>query len=141
MGLGPRKTVLIIRGSRGIGATTALLVAKSGYNVCFSKLQEKIMGKLIAALLLGCVLGTLLGFLGSRNLTPKVLVQGTVKYQPALTTTGGPPEGFAVDSLIYIDGLTQKDVGKPISVEGQLGLIADSGIKYYPKLFGIKKQE
>ena len=40
MGSIPRKTVLITGGSRGIGAATAILAAQSGYNVCFSYLQN-----------------------------------------------------------------------------------------------------
>ena len=101
------------------------------------------MGKLIIGLLLGCILGAFLGFVGSRTLTPNVLVQGTVKYQPKDMTaaTAAPPEGFTVESVIYIDELTQEDIGKHISVEGQLGAIPvpESG-QHFPRLSKIQKR-
>ena len=101
------------------------------------------MRKLILGLLLGCILGVILGFVVSRTLIPNVLIQGMVKYQPKDMTaaTAAPPEGFVVESIIYIDGLTQEDLGKYISVEGRLGTIPDSDhYQNFPRLFKIKKR-
>ena len=96
------------------------------------------MGKLILIFLLGAFVGFVFGVLGLRVFTPAVFVEGIVKYVPPnnQAASAALPEGFVVESIIYIEGLTKEDVGKQKSLLGKLGSIPDSDhYRHYPKLF------
>jgi hypothetical protein len=100
------------------------------------------MRKALLGFLLGIALGIALGVYGVQALAPTVSVLGTVEYaSPSPGATAVPPEGYYVNSMIYIDGLTKDSVGKTIVVRGRLGSIPDTDhFENYPKLFDIKSR-
>ena len=104
--------------------------------------QGETMRKALPGFLLGVVVGVVLGIYGLRAFATPVVVLGTVEYSsPSPGATAVPPEGYYVNSMIYIDGLTGNSVGKTIVAEGRLGSIPDSdNHEYYPKLFDIKNR-
>ena len=100
------------------------------------------MIKLIITFLVGACLGLVIGVLGLNFLTPSVFVEGVVEYVPPNNQAASAVlrEGFIVESIIYIEGLTKQDIGKRKSFWGQLGYIPDSdNYRYYPKLVKIRK--
>lgn len=101
------------------------------------------MRKLILIFLLGLCVGVVFGILGLRFLTPTAFVEGVVEYVPPNNTAASAalPEGFIIESIIYVEGLTKEDVGKQKSFWGQLGSIPDSDhYRHYPKLFKVRKK-
>lgn len=103
---------------------------------------EKTMKKALVGFLLGLLLGVVLGVYGVRAFAPTVVAVGTVEhYSPSPGATLEPPEGYYVNSMVYIDGLTKDSLGQFIMVAGRLGSIPDTDhYRDYPKLFDIEKQ-
>jgi hypothetical protein len=83
------------------------------------------MKKFTLGLVIGVFIGTSVIFLSYR----KVMAIGTVQYSPPSPGVTGfaLPEGYYIQSYVYVPGLDNALLGKKISVYGQLGTILDGG--------------
>jgi|SRR6185295_19122565 len=101
------------------------------------------MKKVLLGFLLGVTVGLVLGIYAVRAFAPRVVVEGVVEYLPPNPGASAvPPEGYYVNSMVYVEGLSRESVGKPIATEGRLGSVPDvDHYQHYPKLFDARNGE
>ncbi|RYZ80524.1 MAG: SDR family NAD(P)-dependent oxidoreductase, partial [Moraxellaceae bacterium] len=109
-----KPVVIITGGSQGIGAATALLAAKKGYNICFSYHSQKVLAQQLAAQIID---------LGA----DVIYVQTDVSVETDIVDLFAQVDQHfgRVDALVNNAGILRKN------------LVIDADVKQLEKLFSI----
>ncbi len=99
------------------------------------------MKRSIIVFCIGAIVGGLIAWKILSSSAHEVLVGGILMYQPAPDpkTSGQPPEGYFMESKIYLSAGKSSAVGKQVTATGRISDVKEyEGTGYYPAIINDK---